>query len=195
MVRELQPGHPGQRPPRPPERRLRDAGAVPAAAAGCERDGKRSSGRPARPSTAPGATTATTWTGSRPSCWCRCWSTPSPRAATCCSTSARPPAASSTRAPARPWPPSASGCGCHGRSIYGATASDLTPPPDCRYTQRGNRLYLHLFAWPFRHVHLDGLAGRVEYAQLLNDASEIKSLVIDPHQQAQNTTMGGQRTP
>jgi alpha-L-fucosidase len=87
----------------------------------------------------------------------------------------------------------------HNRSIYGCTASDLTPPPDCRYTQTcpersrrdGNRLYLHLFAWPFRHVHLDGLADRVEYAQLLNDGSEIKMLTIDPHQQAQNTTMNG----
>jgi alpha-L-fucosidase len=62
----------------------------------------------------------------------------------------------------------------HNRSIYGATASDFAPPPDCRYTQRGDRLYLHLFAWPFRHVHLPGLAGKVEYAQLLNDASEIR---------------------
>ena len=87
----------------------------------------------------------------------------------------------------------------HDRAIYGCTASDLTPPPDCRYTQtgpersrrEGNRLYLHLFAWPFRHVHLDGLADRVEYAQLLNDGSEIKMLTIDPHQQAQNTSMGG----
>lgn len=79
----------------------------------------------------------------------------------------------------------------HGRSIYGCTASDFTPPPDCRFTQNGNRLYLHLFAWPFRHVHLDGMAGKVAYAQLLNDASEIKMHVIDPHQQAQNTTMGG----
>ena len=65
------------------------------------------------------------------------------------------------------------------------------PPPDCRYTQNGDRLYLHLFAWPFGHVHLDGLAGRVEYAQLLNDASEIKMRIVDPTQQAQNVTMGG----
>jgi len=78
----------------------------------------------------------------------------------------------------------------HGRSIYGCTASDFTPPPDCRYTQNGDRLYLHLFAWPFRHVHLDGLAGRVAYAQLLDDASEITLVTIDPRQQAQNTTMG-----
>ncbi len=79
----------------------------------------------------------------------------------------------------------------HNRSIYGATASELTPPPDCRFTQRGDRLYLHLFAWPFRHVHLDGLADQVAYAQLLNDASEIKLIVNDPKRQAQNTTMPG----
>ena len=79
----------------------------------------------------------------------------------------------------------------HGRAIYGCTASDFTPPPDCRYTQNGNRLYLHLFAWPFGHVHLPDLANRVEYAQLLNDGSEIKMSVVDPSQAAQNTTMGG----
>ncbi len=79
----------------------------------------------------------------------------------------------------------------HSRSIYGCTASDFTPPPDCRYTQNGNRLYLHLFAWPFRHVHLPGLAGRVEYAQLLNDASEVKMIVVDPHQAASTITMAG----
>ncbi len=79
----------------------------------------------------------------------------------------------------------------HNRSIYGCTASEFTPPPDCRFTQKGNRLYLHVFSWPFRHIHLDGLANRVEYAQLLNDASEVKMVKIDPHQQAQNTTMGG----
>ena len=55
----------------------------------------------------------------------------------------------------------------------------------------GSRLYLHLFAWPFRHVHLDGLAGRVAYAQLLNDASEVKMIEVDPHAAAQNTTMHG----
>lgn len=69
-----------------------------------------------------------------------------------------------------------------GRSIYGATQSELAAPTDCRYTQRGNRLYLHLFAWPFRHVHLDGLRGKVEYAQLLHDASEVRILGgDDPH--------------
>lgn len=79
----------------------------------------------------------------------------------------------------------------HSRSIYGCGASAFSPPPDCRYTQRGDRLYLHLFNWPFRHVHLPGLGDRVAYAQLLNDASEIEMRVIDPHQGAQNTTLGG----
>lgn len=64
----------------------------------------------------------------------------------------------------------------HGRSIYGCTASDFTPPPDCRYTQNGKRLYLHLFAYPFGHVHLDDLADKVEYAQFLNDGSEVQML-------------------
>jgi alpha-L-fucosidase len=62
----------------------------------------------------------------------------------------------------------------HGRSIYGATMSEFVPPPDGRYTQRGDRLYLHLFSWPFGHVHLDGLLGRVKYAQFLHDGSEVR---------------------
>lgn len=79
----------------------------------------------------------------------------------------------------------------HSRSIYGCGMSDFTPPPDCRYTQRGNRLYLHIFTWPFRHLHLSGLGPRVEYAQFLHDASEVKMTVVDPRQTAQNTTLGG----
>lgn len=80
----------------------------------------------------------------------------------------------------------------HSRSIYGAGASRFTPPADARYTRRGNRLYLHLFAWPFEHVHLPGLAGTVDYAQLMNDASEIGMREIDPSLPAQNTGIGGQ---
>jgi alpha-L-fucosidase len=79
----------------------------------------------------------------------------------------------------------------HGRAIYGCGMSDFTPPPDCRYTKNGNRLYLHIFSWPFRHLHLAGLGSRVKYAQFLHDGSEIKMSVIDPHQPAQNTTLAG----
>jgi alpha-L-fucosidase len=79
----------------------------------------------------------------------------------------------------------------HERAIRGCDASPHAAPPDCRYTQRGDRLYLHVFAWPFRHVHLEGLAGGVSAARLLNDGSEIALRVIEPGQAAQNTTMGG----
>jgi alpha-L-fucosidase len=79
----------------------------------------------------------------------------------------------------------------HERSVRGARPAGYAAPPDCRFTQKGNRLYLHLFSWPMGHVHLAGLGGRVKYAQLLNDASEIKRIDNDPHATAQNTTMGG----
>jgi len=62
----------------------------------------------------------------------------------------------------------------HSRSIYGATQSELPTPKDCRLTQKGDRLYVHVFAWPFKHLHMEGMAGKVKYAQLLNDASEIR---------------------
>ncbi|SER63570.1 alpha-L-fucosidase [Faunimonas pinastri] len=67
----------------------------------------------------------------------------------------------------------------NGRSIYGCTQSSLEAPQDCRLTQRGNRLYVHLFSWPFRHLHLDGLAGKVRYAQFLHDASEVLIVPAD----------------
>jgi alpha-L-fucosidase len=66
----------------------------------------------------------------------------------------------------------------HGRAIYGCTQApeDLAAPQDCRltYNPETRRIYVHVLAWPFQHLHLDGFAGRVEYAQLLNDASEIR---------------------
>ncbi|MET3848105.1 alpha-L-fucosidase [Paenibacillus sp. OAE614] len=66
----------------------------------------------------------------------------------------------------------------HDRSIYGCTAAPegVKAPDDCRFTYnpKTNRLYLHIFSWPFKSIHVSGLAGKIEYAQLLNDASEIK---------------------
>lgn len=79
----------------------------------------------------------------------------------------------------------------HSRSIYGAGRSTFAPPRDARYTQRGDRLYLHLFAWPFGQVHLAGLADRVEYARFLHDASEVPFEVIPEDAIAMNTKMGG----
>ena len=63
------------------------------------------------------------------------------------------------------------------RSIYGCGAAPegVVAPDDCRYTynEKTNRLYLHVFAWPFEIIHLPGLAGKVKYAQFLHDASEV----------------------
>src|SRR5262249_59939463 len=55
-----------------------------------------------------------------------------------------------------------------------ASASPYRPPPNCSYTQRGKRLYLHVLAWPSRFVHLEGLGPVVDYAQMLHDGSEVR---------------------
>jgi alpha-L-fucosidase len=78
----------------------------------------------------------------------------------------------------------------HNRSIYGCSASEFTPPPDCRYTQNGKRLYLHIFAYPYRQIHLPGLAARVEYAQFLHDSAEVQIHVPDPDWLALHPTDG-----
>lgn len=66
----------------------------------------------------------------------------------------------------------------HSRSIHGCTAApdELPRPQDGRYTYnpKTNRLYVHVYAWPTMHLHLDGLKGRVEYAQFLHDGSEVQ---------------------
>lgn len=66
------------------------------------------------------------------------------------------------------------------RSIYNCTAAELKAPVDCRYTQNCNRLYLHLFAWPFKQVFLEELAGKVDYVQFLHDGSEIQFRDANP---------------
>jgi alpha-L-fucosidase len=62
----------------------------------------------------------------------------------------------------------------HSESIYGCTQSEYEAPQDCRLTQKGNKLYVHVYAWPFKHLHLKGLKDKVAYAQLLHDGSEIR---------------------
>ena len=67
----------------------------------------------------------------------------------------------------------------HDRSIYGCTQApaEFQTPEDCRLTYNPDtkRLYVHVLSWPYRHLRLTGkaFAERVEYAQLLNDASEV----------------------
>ncbi len=74
----------------------------------------------------------------------------------------------------------------HSRAIYGCTQSEYIPPQDCRYTQNGRYLYLHIYNWPFRFLYLDGMAGRIQYAQFLHDGSEvaIKSALRDYNYEA-----------
>lgn len=82
------------------------------------------------------------------------------------------------------------GIGCwmkrHHRAIYGCTQAppEFPVPQDCRltYNPDTNRVYVHVYAWPFKQLHLDGFAGKVEYAQLLNDASEVRMSSPPVHQ-------------
>ena len=66
----------------------------------------------------------------------------------------------------------------NGRSIYGATQApaEFKAPPNSllTYNPRTKRLYAHLLAWPMGEVVLEGYAGKVAYAQLLHDASEVR---------------------
>ena len=66
----------------------------------------------------------------------------------------------------------------HSRAIYGCTAAPagFKKPDNCllTYNPKTRRLYLHVLVWPMGKLHLDGFADKVAYAQLLNDASEVK---------------------
>jgi alpha-L-fucosidase len=61
----------------------------------------------------------------------------------------------------------------HSESIYGCTQSGYIEPQDCRLTQKGNKVYVHIFAWPFKHLYLEGLGNKVAYARFLHDGSEV----------------------
>ncbi len=74
----------------------------------------------------------------------------------------------------------------HSRSIYNCTQApeEFQAPKDCRltYNPDTNRLYIHIFAWPFKHLVINSVPKeRIEYAQLLNDASEIKLISPELH--------------
>jgi alpha-L-fucosidase len=66
----------------------------------------------------------------------------------------------------------------NGRSIYGCTQApdDFVRPENSLLTWNPatKTLYLHLFNWPtFKSLTLKGYSGKIKYAQLLSDASEI----------------------
>ena len=64
----------------------------------------------------------------------------------------------------------------NGRAIYGCGIAPFAEAENCRYTYnpKTNRLYVHVLSWPFRDLHLPGLAGKIRYAQLLHDGSEVR---------------------
>ncbi len=77
----------------------------------------------------------------------------------------------------------------HSRAIYGCTEApeEFSRPENCLLTfqPETNRIYVHVLDWPMGKLYLDGFAGKVKYAQLLHDGSEVilgkpkKSSVID----------------
>jgi alpha-L-fucosidase len=65
----------------------------------------------------------------------------------------------------------------HDRAITGCTqAPDEIPKPAnafLTYNPAAKRLYVHVLEWPIGTLTLDKLGGKIRYAQLLNDASEV----------------------
>jgi alpha-L-fucosidase len=61
----------------------------------------------------------------------------------------------------------------HAEAIYHCTQSEFKAPRDCRLTQNGKKLYVHILAWPFRFLYLEELAGQVAYARFLHDGSDV----------------------
>ena len=62
-------------------------------------------------------------------------------------------------------------------SIYGCTMAEpeFTAPAGTRLTQKedGTHLYIHLQVYPFAHLTVQNLAGKLTYARFLHDYSEI----------------------
>jgi alpha-L-fucosidase len=61
----------------------------------------------------------------------------------------------------------------NGNSIYGCGQANVPKPEWGRFTQKGNRLYAHIFEESVGAIHLAGLAGKVKQARLVADGSEL----------------------
>lgn len=64
----------------------------------------------------------------------------------------------------------------NGDSIYGCGLSQLPKPEWGRYTQKGRKLYAHIYDRGIGPVNFNGLNNKIEYARLLSDGSEIAVL-------------------
>ncbi|KZS44201.1 alpha-L-fucosidase [Paenibacillus glucanolyticus] len=58
-------------------------------------------------------------------------------------------------------------------SIYGCAAADYPKPEWGRYTQKGNKLYAHVFEESIGPINLIGMADKVKKARLLADGYEL----------------------
>jgi len=61
----------------------------------------------------------------------------------------------------------------NGESIYGAGKANYPKPEWGRYTQKGNKLYAHIYERGPAQLRFDGLKGKVKSARLLRDGSEL----------------------
>jgi len=62
----------------------------------------------------------------------------------------------------------------NGDSIYGSGNANLPKPEWGRWTRKGSRLYAHILERGIGPVNLRGLEGKIRYARLLADDSEIR---------------------
>ncbi len=62
----------------------------------------------------------------------------------------------------------------NGSSIYGCGKASLPKPEWGYYTQKGNRLYAHIFDGNIGPIGLPGLNGKIRQARLVADGSEIR---------------------
>lgn len=62
----------------------------------------------------------------------------------------------------------------NGESIYGCGNANLPKPEWGRFTRKGSRLFAHLLDRGIGPTNLRGLEGKVSYARLLADGSEIR---------------------
>lgn len=66
----------------------------------------------------------------------------------------------------------------NGDGIYGCTEAAYPKPDWGRFTQRGDKLYAHIFERPIGPIALRGMNGKIRFARLLSDGSEVR--VIRP---------------
>ncbi len=66
----------------------------------------------------------------------------------------------------------------HGDAVYGCgvAPAEFPEPPHCRYTfsAKNRRLYLHIIDYPVKFIEMKNLAGKVDFARFLHDASEVR---------------------